>query len=40
MFYSLVVLQKLTQLLEGIWTVKLMIANNHRYVDHWIFRYI
>lgn len=40
MLFSLLVLHKVTQLLKGIWTVKLMIANNHQYVDHWLFRYI
>ncbi|MGT2844592.1 isoprenylcysteine carboxyl methyltransferase family protein [Streptococcus hongkongensis] len=37
---SVFVLYKVTQLLTGIWTVKLMIVKNHRYVDHWLFRYV
>ncbi|EGJ27256.1 isoprenylcysteine carboxyl methyltransferase family protein [Streptococcus porcinus] len=40
MVFSLVVLYKVTQLLEGIWTVKLMITQDHQYVDHWLFRYV
>ncbi|CAD7289717.1 hypothetical protein LMG7974_01795 [Campylobacter majalis] len=27
-------------LLRGIWTVKLMVANNHKYNPHWLFRYV
>ncbi|AII15194.1 isoprenylcysteine carboxyl methyltransferase family protein [Campylobacter iguaniorum] len=27
-------------LLKGIWTVKLMIAKNHKYNPYWLFRYI
>lgn len=27
-----------TQLLGPIWTVKLMILDNHQFVDHWLFR--
>lgn len=40
MIFSLFVLYWVTQLLEGIWIVKLMIAKNHKFVDHWLFRYI
>lgn len=38
--FSIFVLYKVTQLLSGIWTVKLMIVSNHKFVDHWLFRYI
>ncbi|AEF24704.1 isoprenylcysteine carboxylmethyltransferase family protein [Streptococcus parauberis] len=38
--FSIFVLYKVTQLLSGIWTVKLMIVSNHNFVDHWLFRYI
>lgn len=27
-------------LLKGIWTVKLMVANNHKYNPHWLFKTI
>ncbi|MGT2888201.1 isoprenylcysteine carboxyl methyltransferase family protein [Streptococcus didelphis] len=37
---SIVALYYVTQLLGDIWTVKLMIAKNHRYVNHWLFRYV
>ncbi len=29
-----------TQLLGEIWTVKLMLVKNHKFVDHWLFRYV
>lgn len=40
MVFSLIVLYWVTQLLEGIWTVKLMLAKDHKFVDHWIFHYV
>ncbi|QKF62469.1 isoprenylcysteine carboxyl methyltransferase family protein [Campylobacter mucosalis] len=27
-------------LLKGIWTVKLMVANNHKYNPHWLFKVV
>ncbi|SDL61179.1 isoprenylcysteine carboxyl methyltransferase family protein [Streptococcus equinus] len=40
MLFSIFMLYTVTRLLGKIWTIKLMIANNHQYVDHWLFRYI
>lgn len=36
--FSIFMLYTVTRLLKGIWTVKLMIAENHQYNDHWLFR--
>lgn len=36
--FSLFMLYTVTRLLKDIWTVKLMILKNHKYVDHWLFR--
>lgn len=36
--FSIVMLYVVTRLLKGIWTVKLMLVNNHKYNDHWLFR--
>lgn len=33
-------LYMVSRLLSPIWTVKLMVAKNHQYVDHWLFRNI
>lgn len=38
--FSLVMLYTVTRLLSGIWTVKLMLVNNHKYNDHWLFRVV
>ncbi|KGR72343.1 isoprenylcysteine carboxyl methyltransferase family protein [Streptococcus phocae subsp. salmonis] len=38
MVFSLVVLYEVTRILGEIWTVKLMLAKDHKYVDHWLFR--
>lgn len=38
--FALVMLYVVTQLLKGIWTVKLMIANEHKFNDHWLFRVV
>lgn len=40
MIFSVIVLHTVTRLLGSIWTVKLMLANNHFYVDHWLFRVV
>ncbi|MGT2934088.1 isoprenylcysteine carboxyl methyltransferase family protein [Streptococcus catagoni] len=40
MVLSMAMLYWVTQLLTGIWTVKLMVAKDHRYVDHWLFRQV
>lgn len=36
--FSMVVLYSVISLLGDIWTVKLMLLKEHRYVDHWLFR--
>lgn len=38
LLFSMGMLYWITQLLSGIWTVKLMVAKNHEYNDHWLFR--
>lgn len=38
--FSMVMLYVVTRLLGEIWTVKLMILKDHKYVDHWLFRNI
>ena len=40
MIFSIMMLYVVTRLLGEIWTVKLMIAKEHRFVDHWLFRTI
>lgn len=40
MVFSIGMLYMVTQILGKIWTVKLMVANNHQYIEHWIFRII
>lgn len=36
--FSMIMLYVVIRLLEGIWTVKLMIAKDHKFNDHWLFR--
>ncbi|MDU1175082.1 isoprenylcysteine carboxyl methyltransferase family protein [Peptostreptococcus anaerobius] len=36
--FSMIVLYTVISLLGDIWTVKLMLLKNHKYVDHWLFR--
>lgn len=36
--FSIFMLYVVTRLLEGIWTVKLMIVKNHKFNNHWLFR--
>lgn len=36
--FSLFMLYTVSNLLKGIWTIKLMLVNNHQYNDHWLFR--
>lgn len=36
--FSIFMLYVVTKLLEGIWTVKLMIVKNHKFNNHWLFR--
>lgn len=36
--FSMFMLNTVVHLLEGIWTVKLMLVNNHKFNDHWLFR--
>lgn len=38
--FSMVMLYVVTRLLGDIWTVKLMLVNNHQFVDHWLFRVV
>lgn len=38
--FSIFMLYIVTRLLGEIWTVKLMLLKNHRYVDHWLFRIV
>ncbi|MDO4772751.1 MAG: isoprenylcysteine carboxyl methyltransferase family protein [Bacillota bacterium] len=38
MVFSLIMLYVVSNLLKGIWTVKLMVAKNHKFNDHWLFR--
>ena len=38
--FSMYMLYMVSRLLSPIWTVKLMVAKNHQYVDHWLFRNI
>lgn len=40
MIFSIAMLYWVTNLLRGIWTVKLMLKKNHPYVDHWLFKYV
>ncbi|MBS5596944.1 MAG: hypothetical protein KHX07_07535 [Peptostreptococcus sp.] len=34
----MIVLYTVISILGDIWTVKLMLLKNHKYVDHWLFR--
>ncbi|WP_068268910.1 isoprenylcysteine carboxyl methyltransferase family protein [Caviibacter abscessus] len=36
--FALFMLYTVTRLLKDIWTVKLMILKDHKYVNHWLFR--
>lgn len=38
--FSMIILYWITRLLRDIWTVKLMVAKDHTYNNHWLFRYI
>lgn len=38
--FSMIMLCLVTRLLGDIWTVKLMLLKNHRFVDHWLFRVV
>ncbi|MDD7267004.1 MAG: isoprenylcysteine carboxyl methyltransferase family protein [Lachnospiraceae bacterium] len=38
--FSIYMLWTVTRLLKDIWTVKLMLLKDHRYVDHWLFRVV
>lgn len=40
MLFSVAMLYWVTELLAGIWTVKLMIKKDHQFVDHWLFKRI
>ena len=40
LLFSMFMLYVVTQLLGEIWTVKLMLVKNHKFVDHWLFRYV
>ncbi len=35
--FSMIMLYIVVHLLDGIWTVKLMIAKNHKFNNHWLF---
>ncbi len=36
--FSIIMLYTVTRLLKGIWTVKLMLVQNHKFNNHWLFR--
>lgn len=36
--FSILMLYTVVNLLSGIWTVKLMVAKEHKYNDHWLFK--
>lgn len=38
LFFSMMMLCWVTRILGDIWTVKLMLVKNHRFIDHWLFR--
>lgn len=38
LIFSMIMLYTVVKLLDGIWTVKLMVAKNHKFKDHWLFR--
>lgn len=38
MIFSVVILKVVTSLLGDIWTIKLMLVNDHQFVDHWLFK--
>ncbi|MGT2833561.1 isoprenylcysteine carboxyl methyltransferase family protein [Streptococcus halotolerans] len=40
MIFSLAILKVVTSLLGDIWTIKLMVVNDHQFVDHWLFKTI
>lgn len=40
LIFSIFMLYTVTQLLKGIWTVKLMVAKNHKFNNHWLFRVV
>ncbi|MGT2829673.1 isoprenylcysteine carboxyl methyltransferase family protein [Streptococcus hillyeri] len=40
LFFAFIMLVVVVRLLSDIWTVKLMIANNHQFNDHWLFRVV
>lgn len=40
LLFSIAILYLVTHLLGPIWTVKLMILEDHQFVDHWLFRTI
>ncbi len=36
LFFSMMMLCWVTRILGDIWTVKLMLVKNHRFIDHWL----
>lgn len=40
MIFSVAILRMVTSLLGPIWTIKLMLVNDHQFVDHWLFKTI
>ena len=36
--FSIFMLNTVVHLLDGIWTVKLMLVKNHKFNNHWLFR--
>lgn len=38
--FSMFMLYTVIRLLTGIWTVKLMVAKNHKFNNHWLFRVV
>ena len=40
MVFSVAILRIVTSLLGPIWTIKLMLVNDHQFVDHWLFKTI
>ncbi len=38
--FSMSMLYWVTRILGDIWTVKLMLVKDHKFIDHWLFRFI
>lgn len=38
--FSIWMLYFVTRILKGIWTVKLMLVKDHKFIEHWLFRLV